>query len=72
MPSGVRVGASWGLFWTSGGPLGASWGLLGCLLGPPGGFLGPRTRNFSSGPPPGPPLGAVLEASWAVLGPSWT
>ena len=30
--------------------------------------MGPRARDFRSGPPSGPPLGAVLGASWGFLG----
>ena len=47
-------------------------------MGRPGGLLGPKARNVSSGFSSGPPLGAILGASWAVLGasgavlgPSW-
>ena len=47
-------------------------GPLRGLLGPPGGFLGPRARNYVSCSPPGPPVGARLGPSWRPLGPSWS
>ena len=34
-------------------------------------MFGPKARNFRSGSPSGPHLGAVLGPSWAVLGVSW-
>ena len=47
-PLGVRLGASWGLFWVSAWPLGASWALLGASLMPSGG-LGAEAVEYMGG-----------------------
>ena len=41
---------------------------LGGLLGPPAGFWRPKARNFRSGFPSGPPLGALLGRLGGLLG----